>query len=224
MRRRDFIAALGGGALSPLSAFAQQPERLRRIGYLSAAAENDPEGKRHVDALVQGLHELKWIEGRNLHFEVRRATGGVITKDAAENLVRSQPDVLVAPSTVALKLLHQTTGTVPIVFIAVSDPVRDGVVTSFARPGGNITGFISTEPSMVDKWYELLKAIAPQVTKTLILFNPNTAPYPLYQDRLKAVALSFGLEAVPAPVQSPADIERTLSRAGENGGYNGAGA
>jgi putative ABC transport system substrate-binding protein len=221
MRRRDFIAALGGAALGPFGALAQQAQRQRRIGYLTAAAENDPEGIRNVDALVKGLANLGWTEGRNLQFEVRRATAGVITKDFAENLVRSQPDVLIAPSTVALKLLHQATGTIPIVFIGVSDPISDGVVASLARPGGNITGFISTEPKMVDKWYELLKAIAPQVTRALILFNPKTAPYGLYEERLRTAAPSFGLEAVPAPVQTPADIEGALSQAGESGGYGG---
>jgi putative ABC transport system substrate-binding protein len=107
------------------------------------------------------------------------------------------------------------------VFIAVSDPASAGVGASLARPGGNITGFSSTDPRMVDKWYEILKGIAPQITKVLILFNPNTAPYALYEKRLKAVAPSFALEPVPAPVQTPAEIEGTLARAGESGGYHG---
>jgi putative ABC transport system substrate-binding protein len=118
-----------------------------------------------------------------------------------------------------LKALQQATRTIPIVFMGVSDPVRDGFVASLAQPGGNITGFSTTEPGMVDKWYELLKGVAPETTTALILFNPNTAPHSLYLERLKAAAPSFGLEATPAPVQTSADIEGALSRVSGDVGW-----
>ncbi|MBL0407877.1 ABC transporter substrate-binding protein [Microvirga aerilata] len=219
MRRREFIAACGSAVLWSFGARAQQPDRLRRIGVLTSGSENDPESKRYFGSLVQGLQKLGWIEGRNFQFEIRRATGGVITKELADDLARLQLDVLIGASTAGLRMLQQATRTIPIVFIGVSDPVRDGFVASLARPSGNITGFSSTEPSMVDKWYELLKGIAPQTAKALILFNPNTAPQSLYLERLKATAPSFGLEAIPAPVQTSADIESALSRVSGDEGW-----
>jgi putative ABC transport system substrate-binding protein len=127
--------------------------------------------------------------------------------------------VIIASSTVGVRLLQQATRTIPIVFMGVSDPVRDGFVSSLAKPGGNVTGFSSTEPGMTAKWYQLLKGVAPRVTKVLILYNPNTAPHSLYLEPLKAQAPSFGFEAVSAPVQTRADIEATLTRDGENGGW-----
>jgi putative ABC transport system substrate-binding protein len=220
MRRREFLALLGAlGSAWPLIVQAQQSERVRRIGLLSAAAANDPEGQRYRGALVQGLQKLGWIEDRNFQIEVRRATGGTTTQDLADDLVRAQPDVIIAPSTVGVKLLQQATRTIPIVFINVSDPVRDGFVASLARPGGNITGVSSTEPAMTGKWYELLKAIAPQTTRALILFNPNTAPHSLYLEPLKTEAPSFRLEAVPAPVLTRADIEGALAQASGSAGW-----
>jgi putative ABC transport system substrate-binding protein len=219
MRRREFIAACGSAVLWPFSARAQQPARIRRIGLLTSGSENDPEAKRYFGALAQGLQKLGWVESRNFQFEIRRATGGVIAQALADDLMKSQPDILVGASTAGLRVLQQATRAIPIVFIGVSDPVRDGFVASLARPGGNITGFSSTEPGMVDKWYELLKSVAPQITKVLILFNPNTAPHSLYLERLKAAAPSFGLEAVPAPVQTSADIEGALARGGDNGSW-----
>ena len=219
MRRREFIAALASASLYAAGGHAQQFERIRRIGLLSSAAANDPEGQRYVGVFVQGLRSLGWVEGRNFQFEVRRATGGTLTQDLADDLVRSQPDVIMASSTVGVRVLQQATRTIPIVFMGVSDPVRDGFVSSLAKPGGNVTGFSSTEPGMTAKWYQLLKGVAPRVTKVLILYNPNTAPHSLYLEPLKAQAPSFGFEAVSAPVQTRADIEAILARDGENGGW-----
>ena len=144
MRRREFIAALGSASLCAIGARAQQPDRIRRIGWLTASAENDPLAKRYFDALAQGLQKLGWVEGRNLQIEYRRPPGGVITKDLADELVRSQPDILIGGSTASLRVLQQATRTIPILFMNVSDPVRAGLVASLGRPGGNITGFTLT--------------------------------------------------------------------------------
>ncbi len=219
MRRREFMAALGSIPLCAIGTRAQPPDRIRRIGWLTASAENDPLAKRYFGAVAQGLQKLGWVEGRNFQIEYRRPHGGVITKDIADEIVRAQPDILVGGSTASLKVLQQATRTIPILFMNVSDPVRAGLVASLGRPGGNITGFTTYEPTMTGKWLELLKAVAPHLSKVLILFNPNTAPHHLYTEPLKAGAPSFGLEAVPAPVQTSADIEVALARTDESGGW-----
>jgi putative ABC transport system substrate-binding protein len=216
MRRREFIAVLGSASLCALRVHAQPIERTRRIGLLSSAPENDPVSKRLIDALVQELQRLGWVEGRDFRIDIRRSASGVATQDLADALVSLQPDILIGSSTVGLRVLQKATRTIPIVFIGVSDPVSDGFVTSLAKPGGNITGLSSTEPKMTSKWYEILKATAPQVRRVLILFNPNTAPHSLYLEPLKAEAPSFGFEAVPAPVQTNAEIGGALSRAGDS--------
>jgi putative ABC transport system substrate-binding protein len=216
MRRREFIAVLGSASLCPVGVLAQPTGRTRRIGLLSSAPENDPLSKRIIGAFVQELQRLGWVEGQDFRIDIRRGASGVVTQDLADALVSLQPDVLIGSSTVGLRVLQKATRTIPTVFIGVSDPVTDGFVASFAKPGGNITGFSSTEPKMTSKWYELLKATAPQVKRVLILFNPNTAPHSLYLEPLKAEAPSFGFEAVPAPVQTNAEIDGALSRAGDS--------
>jgi putative ABC transport system substrate-binding protein len=219
MRRREFIAALGSASLCALGARAQQSERVRRIGILTSLAENDPEAKSRFGAFVQGLQKVGWVEGRNLQIEYRRGSGGGVGKNLADELVNSQPDILIGTSTVSLRALQQATRTIPIVFVGVSDPVSDGFVMSLAHPGGNITGFASTEPQMAGKWYELLKAVAPHISKVLILFNPNTAPHSLYMEPLRTSASSFGLEAIPAPVRTSADIEAAMAPIGDGTGW-----
>jgi putative ABC transport system substrate-binding protein len=211
MKRREFIVAFSSAVAWSFGTHAQQTERIRRIGILTSLAENDPEAKSRFGTLVQSLQKLGWVEGRNLQIEYRRGTGGTLRKSLAEELLTTQPDVLIGTSTASLRALQQATNIVPIVFITVSDPVGDGFVASLAQPGGNITGFASTDPQMTGKWYELLKAIAPHVSKVLILFNPTTAPHSLYLEPLEQQAPSFGLEAVPAPVQTSAAIEAAMA-------------
>jgi putative tryptophan/tyrosine transport system substrate-binding protein len=146
MRRREFIAFASGAAAWPLTARAQQTERMRRIGVLMAFAENDPEGTLWVSSFTKGLHELSWIDGRNVRLDVRWAAGRPerIQKFAKE-LVNLQPDVIVAHGTPVTAALQRETRTIPIVFVTVSDPVGDGFVASLSRPGGNITGFHFSE-------------------------------------------------------------------------------
>jgi putative ABC transport system substrate-binding protein len=211
MQRRTFIKAVGATLVYPFSVHAQPTNPLRRVGILTSLAENDPEAKSRFGALVSSLQKLGWVEGRNLQIEYRRGTGGTLRKSLADELVVLQPDVLIGTSTASLRALQQATTSIPTVFISVSDPVNDGFVASLAQPGGNITGFASTEPQMAGKWYELLKAVAPHITQALILFNPNTAPHSLYMEPLTALAPSFGLKAVPSPVQSAADIEAAFA-------------
>ncbi len=215
MRRRTFIGLLAGG-IAPLPARAQP---VRRIGILTSLAENDPEGKSRFGRLAQSLEGLGWAEGRNLQIAYRRGTGGALRRTLADELLARQPDLLIGTSTASLRILQQASNSVPILFIGVSDPVSDGFVASLAQPGGNITGFASTEPRMAFKWYELLRAVAPRTTRTLVLFNPDTAPHSLYMEPLKSSASTFGLEAVPAPVRTSAEIEAALAPVGGRGGW-----
>ena len=165
MNRRALITLLGGGAAAwPLAARAQQPERLRRIGLLMGAAD-DREGQARVTALKQGLQDLGWTEGRNIQIETRfaGADAGRMRADAAE-LVALAPDVIVGNTTPVVQALRQATSSIPIVMAAVNDPVEQGLVSSLAHPGGNITGFMFIDFQMVGKWLEMLKEAAPGVS------------------------------------------------------------
>ena len=170
MKRRQFILALSGAAMSPFAARAQQPEKMRRIGILLPATADDPAWQARVGAFLQGLGQLGWSIGRNLQIETRWATANAaeIRTHAAE-LVALAPDVILAGGTSALGPLLQATRTVPIVFTLAFDPVGAGFVNSLARPGGNATGFMLTEYSFSGKWLELLKEIAPGVTRVAVL-------------------------------------------------------
>ncbi len=166
MRRRNFITLLGAsGAAWPLAALAQQPDRMRRIGVLTAYAESDPEGQSRVAAFRQGLQKLGWAEGRNVRIDTRWATAGdaEATQRYAKELVALQPDLILSHNTPTTAALLQGTRTIPIVFASVSDPVGSGFVASFPRPGGNVTGFTNIEPTIAGKSLELLKEIAPGV-------------------------------------------------------------
>ena len=165
--RRRFLAALGGSAVAwPLAAHAQQPERMRRVGVLIAPLESDPDAQRRMSALRDGLEKLGWNDGRNVRIDVRWGGGDAERLGAyAVELVGPNPDVIVAAATPALERLKQATQTIPIVFVQVSDPVGGGFVASLARPGGNITGFALYEYSIVAKWLELLKQLAPSINR-----------------------------------------------------------
>jgi putative ABC transport system substrate-binding protein len=164
MKRRDFIAGIAGSSVVwPLAARAQQGERIRRIGVLMGFAESDRDGRAFVAAFREGLQKLGWVEGRNIRIDTRWAAGDTeLMQQFAKELVALQPDLILShltPTTIAL--LHETR-TIPIVFALVADPIGSGFVASFPRPGGNVTGFIFTEPTMAGKWLELLKEIAPR--------------------------------------------------------------
>ena len=179
MRRREFITLLGGTAVAwPIAARAQQPERMRRIGVLMGYPENDLEGPASFAAFREGLEKLGWVEDRNIRFDTRWATpeDAESIRQFAKELVALQPDLILSATTPTTAALLQQTRTIPIVFPTIADPVGSGFVASLARPGGNVTGFQAMVGSLAGKWLELLKEIAPRVTRAAMLFNP-TSPY-----------------------------------------------
>jgi putative ABC transport system substrate-binding protein len=225
MRRRECITLLVGAAAAwPLSARAQV-ERVRRIGILMGWSEGDPEYRVRVDAVVQGLAQLGWVEGRNVRFDVRWTNGVVGRAQAlAEELVALQPDVIVAGGGPPPVALQRETRTIPIVFAVLSDPVGAGLVASLAHPGGNITGFAGSEASLVGKQLELLKEIAPRLTRVAIMFNPDTALRggTYYLGPFEAAAKSLAVEPILARVHSDSDIEGAVASIGrERGGIVG---
>ena len=214
MKRREFIAALGGAAAWPLVARAQQPERMRLIGMLMPFAEGDPETQQRVAALRQGLAQLGWNEGRSLRIEHRWAT--TPDEDArrrfAKELVDLQPDLILTNDTNMTAAVLQQTHTLPIVFVQVADPVGSGFVTSFPRPGGNATGFTNFPLTLSSKWLELLMELAPRTVRVMFLFNPPTAPYAQrFLQFFKAATSSIGVEAVTSAVHDAAEIETVIA-------------
>jgi putative ABC transport system substrate-binding protein len=221
LRRREFIAALGSAAVGwPLAVRAQQPER--RIGVLMGYAEGDAQAQSRLAAFKQGLTALGWTEGHNLHIDIRWAAGDVNRATAfAKELLTLQPEVILSNTTPVTVALHRETKSVPLVFVIVSDPIGSGFVESLPRPGGNVTGFINLEASLVEKWLELLKEVAPQVTRVAVMFNPQTAPYAeYYLQPLEAAAPKFGVKPFKAAVRNDADIEAVVAGLGRepNGG------
>ena len=213
MRRREFITLVGGAAAWPMVARAQQNERVRRIGVLVASPVDDAEWQARLAAFNEGLAQLGWIEGRNMRVDTRWATTNAddLRKQAAE-LVATTPDVLVAASgTTSIAPLLQATRTVPIVFAIVVDPVGAGFVASLARPGGNATGFTMFEYGMSGKWLELLKQIAPGVTRAAVLRDPAIASGIGQFGAIQAVAPSLGVELSPVDVRDAPEIERAVA-------------
>jgi len=213
MKRREFLALLGGAAAGwPRAARAQQGERMRRIGVLANLREGDPEGQARDGAFVQALQRLGWTEGGNLRID-RRFTGGDADRirSAAAELVALAPDVILTTGSAGLAPLLQATRTVPIVFTIVPDPVGAGFVDSLARPGGNATGFAQFEFGLTSKWLELLKEIAPGVTRVAVLREPGLTAAIAQFAALQAVAPSLRLELVPLNFRDRADIERTVA-------------
>jgi putative tryptophan/tyrosine transport system substrate-binding protein len=213
MKRRQFIALLGGGAAAwPLAARAQQGERVRRIGVLVSIAPDDPEAQARVAAFIHELQQLGWADGRNLRIDIRWGAGDAerIRRYAAE-LVALAPNAILAVGGGAVGPLLQTTRTVPIVFTLTPDPVGAGFVDSLARPGGNATGFTNFEYGIGGKWLELLKEIAPRVTRAAVLRDP-AIPAGIGQfGAIQAVAPSFGIELRPVDVRDAGEIERAVA-------------
>ena len=222
MRRREFITLLGGAAAAwPLAARAQQPERMRRIGVLLSAAADDPEGQARITAFVQELQRLGWTDGRNVLIDVRWAAGKADdTRKYATELVALAPDVILASGGSVVGALLQLTRTVPIVFTQTTDPVGAGFVDSLARPGGNVTGFTNFEFGISGKWLELLKEIAPGVTRGAVLRDPAIAAGSGQLGALQGAAPSFGVELRPVDVRDAGEIERAVTAfaRGSNGG------
>jgi len=214
MRRREFILALGGATGLPLATRAQPRAQIRRIGVLMGYAESDREGQAFVAAFREELHKLEWIEGRNVRIDTRWATSDEPDSIArfAKELVSLQPDLILSNNTPTTAALLQHTGTIPIIFALVVDPVSGGFVASLPQPGGNATGFIALEGSMAGKWLELLKEIAPRVTRVLFLFNPVTAPYAEnFLSAFEASTAFFAVQGIAAPVHDTSELETVVA-------------
>ena len=214
MRRREFITLLGGAAAWPLAARAQQfDHNTRRVSVLTAFAENDRDAQANMTAFRQALEKLGWAEGRNVRIDYR--WGGAEPeriRTYAIELVRLKPDVILAVTAQALQPLQQVASTIPIVFIQIGDPIGSGFVTSMAHPGGNITGFTPAEFSMQGKRLEMLKEVAPHITRVAVLFNPEQIPQAGMLRAVEAVAPSVGVQLMAAAVRDAAEIERAIDQ------------
>jgi putative tryptophan/tyrosine transport system substrate-binding protein len=214
VRRREFITLLGGAAVAwPLAARAQQADRMRRVGVIQTLAGDNPEERVRIAAFLRGLQELGWRDGRNVQIEYRWGVASDVDRirRSVAELIAFAPDVILAPGSGVVGLLLQATRTVPIVFVVVPDPVGAGFVESLARPGGNATGFMQFEYGLSGKWLELLKEIAPRVTRAALIGNPKTTPFDYFQRAAEAAAPSLAIELVPTTVENEeADIERAI--------------
>ena len=221
MKRRELLGVLSGAAAWPLTVRAQQ-SRLppRRVGMLLAFAQNDPELQVRVTAFKQRFAQLGWTEGRNVNIEYRFAgTDNERLRSNAAELVALAPDVILAQSNPGLVAILQTTRTIPIVFVQVADPVDSGFVQNLARPGGNITGFTNFEPATGGKWVELLKEIAPTITRAVVLMHSETAANVAMFNAAEAASPAVGLQVTAASVNDPSGIERAIATfAQERGG------
>jgi len=213
VNRRAFIAALGGVAAWPLVVDAQQPDRVRRLGALMPWPATDPIAQASMLAFAQSLEHIGSVEGKNIAIEWRFAANDpILFKTYAAELVNLSPNAILASTTPALEALRQQTRTIPIVFVLVPDPVGQGLVRSLARPGGNITGFGVVDAPIMGKWLQLLKEVAPKVTRVGIIFNPDTAPYsPLFTREIEAAASSFGTTVRLFRVHDDAVIEEAIA-------------
>lgn len=223
MKRRQFIAALGGAVAAwPSALRAQQGDhRIRQIGVLSAFVPDDPAGDADVVALRQGLDELGWVDGRNIHIHLRSPGGDLARVRAlAKDLVDLKPDVLVSRSTPATMALRGETDVIPIVFVNIAEPVESGLAQTLARPGGNVTGFTNFESSIGGKWLQLLKEVDPRISRIGMIYNPETAPFGrLFLRSVQSAAPMLSLKVVDLPVETTSDIETELGTfAREQGG------
>jgi len=211
LRRREFITLLGGAAVWPLAARAQQSKRVPLVGVLIAIAD-DAEGQARLGAFKSGMRDLGWIDDGNIRMEVRFAAGSVANaNDYAAELIGLAPDVLVANSSPAVAALQQRTRTIPIVFAQVVDPVSVGFVENLARPGGNITGFVSLDYAFGAKWLDLLKEIAPRVSRVGVLRDPTTSGVAGQLGAVQGAASLLRVELTALDVREPAAIERNMA-------------
>ena len=214
MRRRDFITLLGGAAAAawPLAAMAQQPNAVKRIGWLSTTGEQDPQNQAERRSFHQEFAKLGWTDGQNFRIDYRSTSGedDSRARTLAMEIVTTAPDVILTTGTQFTAILKQQTSMIPIVFVTVADPVVSGLVASFARPGGNITGFTNVESSFVEKWLSILKDIAPGVTRVMILYNPANPNSIDYLRTIEAAAPSLRVTVSAAPANHVDEIARQI--------------
>ena len=211
MRRREFLALLGSAAMAPPT--AALAEKARRVGMLMPFSEHDPEALIRIAAFSQKLQELGWVVGRSVRLEARwSGSDPASTRKSAAELATAAPDVILAAGAPALVAIAKQTRSVPIVFVAVSDPAGQGLVAGVARPGGNATGFANLDLPVDGKWLELLKSAAPAVTRVLLLFNPDAAVEggSRFLRLLREAAGPLGLESTADPVRAREEIERAV--------------
>jgi putative tryptophan/tyrosine transport system substrate-binding protein len=221
MRRREFINLIAGSAITwPLTARAQQPDRMRVVGVLMGYAENDPAAQSEVATFRGALAKLGWTEGSNLRIELRWGTGNADkVRRFAKELVDLRPDVILSQTTVVTDALARETKTIPIVFVTIGDPIGSRFTTSLARPSGNITGFTAFEPTLAGKWVELLKEIAPRTVHVALLSNQATgSPLQFFMPSIQAAASSFAIEVSTAPVHTKDEIEGVIAAQARNPG------
>jgi putative ABC transport system substrate-binding protein len=219
LRRRQFIATLGGAAAWPLSVWAQQSGRVRRIGVLVPGDEADPVYKSRVSAFTQALAALGWTDGRNVRIDHRWGRADINRIRAlAQELVGVQPDIILTSGTPPTVAVQRETRTIPIVFANVGDPVVNGIVARLDRPSGNITGFATDQASMGGKWLELLPEIAPGLKRAALMFNPDTAPVSSFKPSFETAARSLKVVPIAAPVHGDGEIETAIIALGREPG------
>jgi putative tryptophan/tyrosine transport system substrate-binding protein len=211
MKRREFIAGISSATAWPVVVWAQQSGETRRIGALIAFAKDDPETEERLAAFRQGLGKRGWVEGRNIHIDYRFAAGrGDQFPVLAKELVAMQPDVILGHTPGATVALQRETRTIPIVFVNVSDPIGMGFIASLSRPGGNLTGVLHYEATIIGKWLTMLKEIAPRLSRAALLANPKVSSYQYFLQSAEATAPTLGIDLTNSPVQTAADIERAI--------------
>jgi putative ABC transport system substrate-binding protein len=211
MRRREFVTLVGGAAIGLPLATRGQADATRRLGALIAFAKDDPETEERLTAFQQGLAKRGWVEGRNIHIDYRFAAGLADPLPVfAKELVALQPDVILGHTPGAILALQRETRTIPIVFVNVSDPIGLGFIASLARPGGNVTGVLHYEATIIGKWLAMLREIAPHLARAALLANPKVSSYQYFLRSAQATAPSLGIDLTDSPVQTAADIERAI--------------
>jgi putative ABC transport system substrate-binding protein len=211
MKRREFITLVGGAAaMWPVASRAQQTERMRNIGVLVGVAEDDANMIARLAALRQGLTRRGWSEGRNIRIDYRYAPAGARVQALANELVALQPDVILAHTVTVAAALQRESRTIPIVFVSLSDPIGSGFIDSLARPGRNLTGLTTFEPSIAGKWLSMLKEVAPQIKRAAFVANPEINSYQFYLRAAQAPTTALAIELVPRPVRNVTEITNVI--------------
>jgi putative ABC transport system substrate-binding protein len=210
MRRREFMGLVGGAAAWPVAVRAQQQDAVRRIGVLVGLAENDADMIARLAALRLGLAKRGWSEGRNIRIDYRYAPAGANAQTLAKELVASQPDLILAHTVTIAAALQKESRTIPIVFVSLADPIGSGFISSLARPGGNMTGLTTFEPSIAGKWCSLLKEINPQIKRAAFMANPEIKTYEFYLRAAQTPAAALAIELVPRPIKNVTEITNAI--------------